>query len=240
MSISSDPSIRDKVAKLLALAESDNENEARLALLRARELMAKYKLRPEECEKAETAKVVREEVGIACTAIREPWAATMTATIAENYCCRAFRTRKKGHRINSLGVVGLEDDVAICKQIVLYAYDCVMSYCAREITREPWEAAAEWREKCNAYGWGFVRGLNKAFEEQKEQHQEWGLVLIVPRAVDDAMERMGMGKRSSFGKDKTNLTTAQYGMKGYTDGADFDPSRRIQAGEQRAALAGRC
>ena len=36
--------IKDKIAKLLALAESPNENEARAALLKARELMAEHKL----------------------------------------------------------------------------------------------------------------------------------------------------------------------------------------------------
>lgn len=40
--------VKDKIAKLLALAESPNENEAKAALLRARELMAEHKLRPEE------------------------------------------------------------------------------------------------------------------------------------------------------------------------------------------------
>ena len=40
--------IRDKIAKLLSLADSPSEAEARAALLKARELMAKHKLRPEE------------------------------------------------------------------------------------------------------------------------------------------------------------------------------------------------
>lgn len=238
MSISSNPGIRDKIAKLLALAESDNENEAKLALLRARELMAKYKLRPEECEKSETAKVISEEIGITFTAMRDPWVATMSAVIAENYCCRSFRTRQKGRKTNRLGVVGLEDDFAVSKQIILYAYDCVTSYCQREIEREPWESAADYRDKCNAYGWGFVRGLREAFREQQEQHQEWGLVLVIPKAVDDAMERDGMGKRTPFGKDKTNTSTAKYGRIGYSDGVAFDPSGRIKVGEKRAELAG--
>lgn len=42
--------IKDRISKILALAESPNENEARAALLKARELMAKYKLQPEDLE----------------------------------------------------------------------------------------------------------------------------------------------------------------------------------------------
>lgn len=41
--------IKEKIAKLLALAESPNENEAKAALLKARALMVQHKLRPEEC-----------------------------------------------------------------------------------------------------------------------------------------------------------------------------------------------
>ena len=35
---------KDKIKKLLALAESNNEHEARAALLKAKELMAEYKI----------------------------------------------------------------------------------------------------------------------------------------------------------------------------------------------------
>ena len=35
---------KEKIRKLLALAESENENEAKAALLKARELMAEHKL----------------------------------------------------------------------------------------------------------------------------------------------------------------------------------------------------
>ena len=45
---------KDKIRKLLALAQSPVEAEAKAALLKARELMAKHKLRPEECQKAES------------------------------------------------------------------------------------------------------------------------------------------------------------------------------------------
>ena len=40
--------IKERIAKLLALAESPNENEAKAALLKARALMVQHKLRPED------------------------------------------------------------------------------------------------------------------------------------------------------------------------------------------------
>lgn len=43
---------KEKIRKLLALAESPNEHEARAALLKARELMAEYKLTEAEIKDA--------------------------------------------------------------------------------------------------------------------------------------------------------------------------------------------
>lgn len=125
--------IKDKIAKLLALAESPNEAEAKAALLKARELMAKNKLTPEECQKQKNQKVVKDFTDIQCTAMTNPWAASLSAVIADNYCCRAINRKRKGYKTATIGFIGLEDDFEICKRIFLYAYDCIASTCKREI-----------------------------------------------------------------------------------------------------------
>lgn len=119
--------IREKIAHLLALAESPEPAEAKAALLRARELMAKYKLRPEECVAAKSEKVIREELGVTCTAMTNPWACSLAAVIAEHYCCQVYRSHPTGRRVVTVGLVGLEDDFEIAKRIYLYAHDCVIS-----------------------------------------------------------------------------------------------------------------
>ena len=50
-------SVREKIEKLLALATSPNENEARAALLKAKELMAKNKLTEADFEDAKKQKL---------------------------------------------------------------------------------------------------------------------------------------------------------------------------------------
>lgn len=65
--------IQERIAKLLALADSPNEHEAQAALLKARELMAEYKLRPEEIQATGKAKVIVKTVGITCTAMTDSW-----------------------------------------------------------------------------------------------------------------------------------------------------------------------
>ena len=51
--------ITEKIAKLLALAESPYEEEAKAALLQARRLMAEHKLMPEDIEPQENKKVIQ-------------------------------------------------------------------------------------------------------------------------------------------------------------------------------------
>lgn len=229
--------VKEKIALLLNLASNNpSENEARAALLKARELMAKHKLRPEECQKTDKVKVIREVLGVTCTALTNPWACALSAVIAEHYCCCAYRQHAGGKRTQYIGLVGLEDDFEIAKRVFLYAYDCVTSACKSQIKRDPYDPPGTYREKCNAYGWGFVQGVERAFTEQDEQNQEWGLVLVVPQAVTDSMA--DMGKKTSYGKMKGGHS--DYRSMGYQDGRKFDPTTRLSGAPERAAIGGGC
>ena len=229
--------IRDKIAKLLALADSPSEAEAKAALLKARELMAKHKLRPEEIKKAENVKVIKETIGVSCTGMTDPWMANLTSTIAEHYCCRSFRRSFKGKKTKHIGLVGLEDDFAICKSVVLYAIDCIQAT-KKEIAAENKGLPQTYiRKMCNAYGWGFIYGLQQAFKDQDQEHQEWGLVLVVPKQVTDVM--IGKGKPSSFGHaDFSSDWQKHYGSRGYEDGQKFDPKSRLESSRPVAAIMG--
>ena len=228
--------IQEKIAHLLALAESPEPEEAKAALLRARELMAKHKLRPEECVEAKNAKVIRETLGVTCTAMTNPWACSLAAVIAEHYCCQAYRWRAGGQRTVTVGLVGLEGDFEIAKRVFLYAYDCAISAIKHNIKKNPYDPPGTYRERCNAYGWGFVYGVDAAFREQEEKHEDWALVLVVPQAVTDSMA--DMGKSSTFGKDKNNYASCK--AAGYQEGRKCDPSRRIAGDAERRAIGGGC
>lgn len=229
--------IKDKIAKLLALADSPNEHEAKAALLKARELMAEHKLRPEEIKKTENVKVIVQTIGVVCTKMTDTWCAELSAIIAKHYCCKAYRHHVYNSKKVEIGFAGLEDDFEICKRIFLYAYDCVKARC-KEIKAEHqgrgWNGS-DIREMCNAYGWGFCRGLSAAFRAQEEEHQEWGLVLVVPQAVQEATA--GHGKPSSYGEAHTGGWRSRYTAQGYEDGQKFDPSTKLEEPKNRPALA---
>lgn len=222
--------IKDKIAKLLALADSPNEHEAKAALLKARELMAEHKILPEEVQKAKKSKVIVQTIGVVCTKMTDVWAPSLSATIAKHYCCKAYRNHARNAKKIEIGFAGLEDDFDICKRIFLYAYDCVKVRC-KEIDKDHrgrgW-TGAEIREMCNAYGWGFHRGLKEAFDKQTEQHQEWGLVMVVPQPVHDATS--SHGKPTVYGAANTGGWRKQYAAAGYKDGQNFDPGKRLEGG----------
>ena len=216
--------ITEKIAKLLALAESPYEEEAKAALLQARHLMAEHKLMPEDIEPQANKKVVQECVGVTCTKLSSPWTVYLSTLIAAHYCCRPYRSSVHGSKVSEIGFIGMEDDFKLCKLAFLYAYDCVASRCRQIRTQKGYPAKAL-REMCNSYGWGFCRGLSAAFQKQGAEHQEWGLVMVVPQAVEDAVSKM---KRSSYKISPQSSMNHQYAAMGYADGQEFDMRRRLE------------
>lgn len=116
---------KEKIRKLLALAESPVEAEARAALLKARQLMAEHKLTERECRAAEKQAVRDVLTDITCSKRREPWIIPLSATIGESYCCKGYRKRYYGQQTQHVGFIGLEDDVEICIAVFKYAVDCI-------------------------------------------------------------------------------------------------------------------
>lgn len=228
--------IKDKIAKLLALAGSPNEHEAKAALLKARELMAEHKLRPEEVKRAENVTVIRQTIDVTCTKMTNTWATQLSAIIAEHYCCKAFRNHRHGEKKVTIGFVGLEDDFEICTSIYRYAFDCVERRSkAIKVEYKDTYTVAYLRQIANAYGYGFCSGLKDAFDKQEEEHeQEWGLVLVTPQAVVDAMKNMG--KAQSYGKADFSGHKIHFAREGYEDGQKFDPSTKLDEPKKRPAL----
>ncbi len=217
--------IKDRIAKLLALAESPEPEEAKEALLKARKLMVKHKLRPEDCTKTDS--VIRSLIGVECTKMTDTWATNLSAVIAEHYCCTAYRSKRARSKKVEIGFIGLEDDFEICKNIFLYAYNCIKNQCTKikKLHRCEGYTGAELREICNAYGWGFCWGLEDAYKKQQEANQEWGLILAVPEPVRTAADKMGMP--SSYTQSAIDIWQKKYAESGYRDGENFNPSQYL-------------
>jgi hypothetical protein len=222
--------VKDSIAKLLALAGSPNENEARTALLKARELMARHKLREADVKRPEDLKVVKRQTGITCTKATNSWAVELSVIIAEHYCCRSYREHVKGAKKIVIGLVGLDDDIDVCERILLYAFDCAVDGC-KKIKRRNGDSysAAAVRQMQNAYGSGFCVGLRKAYREQDARHQAYGLILVVPQAVNEATDKLG--RAEVFAKADCDGYRMRFAQLGYQDGQRFDPSTKLSGKE---------
>lgn len=220
--------MKDKVAKLLALAGNNpSVEEAKKALLKAREIMAEYKLMPGDCEGIKKQKVVESLVGVNITGRKYSWGCELSAIVAKKYCCLAYRSHKKGEKTYRIGFAGFEDDFAVCARVFRYAFDCAVSV-SEEIFKKNsyWLSASERRQNAEAYGWAFCRGLQAAFDEQQKEHKEWGLVMVVPQEVLNT--ELGKTKPSAYGHRKRGSAEAE--IRGYQDGFNFDPSNKLEGG----------
>lgn len=217
---------KEKIKKLLALAESNNENEAKAALLKAKELMALHKIEEFDLVDAASKKVKTIVTEFEYTKRGEWWIGNLASIIAENYCCRYANRKRIGAQKQTVIFIGLDGDVDVCAKIFSYAVDTARN-CGKEYLKNlrGWKSytSAEKNRYVNSYAIGFAIGAKKAFEKQKEQNEiGWGLVMVVPKEVNDAC--------SNFRVDRYNSSHSIYEKAknvGYEEGKRFNPNSKL-------------
>lgn len=218
--------IREKIKKLLSLATSPNENEARDAMLKARELMAKNKLSEADFEDQQDVELRTIDGGVKWTTDSgDIWMVELCKLIANNYCCTVAWNTARGSRTHSLVIAGLGDDADLCKEVIKYAVGFVLN----EIKILERKSKNGRKVVAASYAKGFILGLEMAFEEQNEQNKDesgWGLVVVKPKEVQEYENNLSSrGVRVR----KQNFDPSAY-VKGQKDGQNFN-ARRVLAGE---------
>lgn len=209
--------IKEKINHLLALAASPNEHEARSALLKARKLMAKYKISECDIDNTKNQDVKRVVTDVTYSARRDPWTYLLAHVIAGNHCCAAYQLKGYRKQICTIGFIGFETDVGICEKIFLYAVDCV-----RSMTKTLKKNGVK---KADGYGFGFVVGLSEAYKKQEEE-ENWALVLVTPKEVTNSMS--DMKPKRSTSEDKIRSSDARSFIKGMEDGRKFHEQKRLE------------
>lgn len=217
-----------KIKKLLALSESSNEYEAKVAMLKAQELLAKHKLSLKEIEEHEDINVMEGKTNI--TFRQGKWKGKLADLIAENFGCYHYYRTNRTHTIIFMGKD--EEDVTVCKMMLEYAVDSINSVVNRlryQYRKEGYST----KGLENDYALGFIEGLEYAFEEQKQENQEWGLVLARDKEVVEAYE-----KKEFIGSINTNTNFQGFNeayFKGVEDGEKFSISDKI-VGDEKGTL----
>ncbi|MCR3758455.1 DUF2786 domain-containing protein [Clostridium felsineum] len=225
-----DTKIIEKIQKLLSLSESSNEHEAEVAMLKAQELLAKYKLSIKEVKEYKSYDSKIQEKVTDVTFTKAKWKAQLAKVISENFGCYVYYKRR---RINTIVFFGREEDVIVCNLVLNYAVDSVYSV-VKKLKYQYSKNGYSTRGIENDYSLGFIDGLEEKFEEQKRNNQEWGLVLVKDKEVVEAHEKIKF-------KKKVTMNTAYRGnedaySKGCEDGKKFSISNKITEGEKEETI----
>lgn len=149
--------IIEKIEKLIALSGSDNENEAKAAMLKAQELMAKYEIEQDRIDPER--KKERPVVCFTSPMFRDDWCVDVGSLIANNFRCRAIISqRRNSGGAYRLEFFGFEEDAEISINVFNYAVKVIRKRMAtlRAIYRD---AEREFgRNEKMAYVDGFCSG----------------------------------------------------------------------------------
>ena len=222
---------KETISKLLALATSPNENEAKAALLKAQELMAKHKISEAEVRGIkfkEEEKVVTVTLDhITFTGKRDPWISELTSIIAENYSCETWQSFYNGRQTRWAHFMGLESDVNVAASAFEYAVNYIRGKYDDFKVEYKGSGAKMIRAQYNSYCYGFLKGMKEAYEQQKAE-QCTALVLVVPEAVQKEFKHIqnGFSRRSFYNSYGAAPSSNSYN-KGRQDGRSYGSTKGL-------------
>lgn len=226
--------VREKIQKLLALSKSSNEFEAQAAMCKARELMAKYKLDEKDFE--EKKKVIKtvKLADVTYSMRRDPWILGLMNVVSKNYSCERFVYREERKQTRYVNFTGLEEDVNICEDVFRYALNCIRNGIKNKEKEYKVSTANDKRLINLSYGYGFVQGLQEAFDKQNtENEKDWGLVLSIPKEVSDYIKDTTTTKNV---KENKNVNEEIYSA-GQQEGKQFTTRKKI--GDENEKIGGK-
>lgn len=191
-----------KIKKLLTLSESSNENEAKVAMLKAQELLVKHKLTMKDINnlEVEDIKITKGISKVSFT--KAKWKGQLARVIADNFSCYLYFT---SYYSNTCVFYGKEEDVNVCNIVLDYAMDCINT----NVKKFKYQYKKEGKSTAGLetdYGLGFTNGLRESFKRQKENNQEWALMLQIDPRVEEAYEQL----RNGFKKKKGISLASSY------------------------------
>ena len=194
----------ERIRRCLALGTSANPHEAEAALLKARALMARYKVEESELRIVPEDEVVRRPVPYTYSPRRIPWLPILCVVIASNHCCECYNTRQHGKQTRTEWIIGKADDVEVCLAAIELAYAVITGNLTSK--HSPSER--------DSYAIGFLTGLNAAYKEQTRRNEGWGLVLTVPPEVTEELD----GLDDEHWRPRLDVTSRDDFDEGVADG----------------------
>lgn len=202
------------IRKLLALSNSNNENEAHSAMLMAQKLMAKHNIEISLVENNATDHNVIEEQADK-KSHKTKWKRWLANIIAINFKCETFL---RGYGTYNTIFVGKQENVDICKVVYLSAVRFIDNFFT-----EYWKNANSPVSACkrlkNSYALGFITRLREKFEEQKivAEQEGWALVLVKDTDVVKYMEQKNLKYSEASTTNKLDINALRQGYMDCND-----------------------
>ena len=208
--------IKDKIKKLLALSgDNANQSESESALLKAQELLLKYKIEMNELSDKTEVKIVKKA---SAHTVNTVWEKELAGIIAENFRCMMFY-KNDIHRASSKLCVffGEEDDAEVAFELFEFAVVWLAKTSAKYATMM--------RNKHNItkgvkqdYIVGFLAGLRDKFKAQVAS--KYALVVVVPQSVKEEYSKISL-KKANFSHTIRVHGSKQARDDGYQSGRTF-------------------
>lgn len=203
--------ILTKIKGLLALGDSsrnNSEEEAKAAMLKAQQLMAKYDISAEEVEDGE------EEEQYAHEECEHKWDAAFRIPLAQvlskNFRCMVYIRGKK------VVFMGHPSDAKICKATFEFAYKFIQKK-GNAVYNKRYAMGYPTKGVFNSYAHGFIVGLQEAFDVQCK-----ALAIVTPQDVIDEFKNLSQNWASKSTKDiGKDVMDSQVWKEGRRDGKAF-------------------
>lgn len=212
-----DTVITARIQKLLNLASSDVEEEARTAMLKAQELMAAYDLSmehigalggPESAVEPEVVEQVVEKRGRTV----QYWQKMLAMVITRNFRCAClYRSYRNGTR--DIVVVGVAEDVQACRETLVFSFQAAMNCWQRYRRGRTFRDRRATEAAKRDYMTGFAVGLRDAFAAQVK---EKAIVLSRREQVQEYMKGLRLRREPGVRRNVRVDRDAQ--QRGYEEG----------------------
>lgn len=221
--------IVQKIQKLLALSNSPNENEAAVALKKARALMLKHHIEQMDLDTA----VSGESFEIKRFSIKYPWMLSFWGKVCRNHRCEVYMStiRERNQKVRYEAVVyGYPFDiecVTIMMDYIIHALKVGIQKVKKEIRSD--NSYADTTGIANTYRVAFLKGLQIAFDEQQAEDARFALMCVTPKEIKEEYGKLDLKSMSVLKPINVNRYTNDVISAGKRDGYNAAKNRQIEA-----------
>ncbi len=230
-----------KVRKLFELSKSSNENEAALALARAREMLSKYNLSMADLTVDEMQGCLEVTVGsVEAGKVLRLWVKALFFHVARGFQCENL-VQRRHNAAPLITFIGTAEDVQVALEAFQFLYRELNGLADRAVPRlkretRGWSAAS----LRYAYLEGAVTRIGERFEEETqavrtvEGEKCRDLVVVKDDMIQDYIHKTFPGMTRLYHRPRT--VSAHAYEKGYHDGGSVPLSHGDQRGSTASPL----